>query len=159
MLQKNIVVSLCLNQLRCRVYNIHRNLPVDKNAVTLPQKRQHILTNTCEAPTIDSVLTLYVPFCSQSEYKYMFPFYVIAPHWHDTGSWNISSCKTRTYLFSWCFITLALIAQIVRAIDVNPKVGDSSPPQVETFSVSKTLTLSQEHQFVRRKWLLLPAHS
>ena len=25
--------------------------------------------------------------------------YVITPHWHDTGSWNSSSCKTRTYLF------------------------------------------------------------
>ena len=35
----------------------------------------------------------------------------------------------------------------------------SSPPQVETFSVSKTLTLSQEHPFVCRKWMLLPAHS
>ena len=31
---------------------------------------------------------------------------------------------------------------------MNPKVGGSSPPQVETFSVSKTLTLSQEHPFV-----------
>ena len=28
---------------------------------------------------------------------------------------------------------------------MNSKVGGSSPPQVETFSVSKTLTLSQEH--------------
>ena len=35
----------------------------------------------------------------------------------------------------------------------------SSPLQVETFSVSKTLTLSHEHSFVCRKWLLLSAHS
>ena len=35
----------------------------------------------------------------------------------------------------------------------------SSPRQVETFSVSKTWTLSQEHPFMCRKWVLLPAHS
>ena len=40
-----------------------------------------------------------------------------------------------------------------------PKVGGSSPPEVETFSVSKTSTLSQDHPFVSRKWMLLPAHS
>ena len=28
---------------------------------------------------------------------------------------------------------------------MNSKVGGSSPPKVETFSVSKTLTISQEH--------------
>ena len=52
----------------------------------------------------------------------------------------------------------AVIAQMVRAFGMNPKVGGSSPPSVETFSVSKTLTLSQEHRFVCRKWMLLPAH-
>ena len=26
-------------------------------------------------------------------------FYVIPPHWHDTGSRNPSACKTRTYIF------------------------------------------------------------
>ena len=54
---------------------------------------------------------------------------------------------------------LAMIAQMVRAFGMNPKVGDSSLLQVEPFSVSKTLTLSQEHPFVYRKWMLLPAHS
>ena len=49
---------------------------------------------------------------------------------------------------------LALIAQMVRAFGMNPKVGSSSPPQVETFSVSKTLTLSQEHPFMCRKLML-----
>ena len=38
-------------------------------------------------------------------------------------------------------------------------VGGSSSPRVETFSVSKTFTLSQEHPLVSRKWMLLPAHS
>ena len=48
---------------------------------------------------------------------------------------------------------------MVRAFGMNPKVGGSSPPYVETFSVSKTLTLSQEHLFVCRKWMLLPVHT
>ena len=29
----------------------------------------------------------------------IFTFYVIPPHWHDTGSWNSSLNKARTYLF------------------------------------------------------------
>ena len=59
----------------------------------------------------------------------------------------------------WDSKCLALKSQMVRAFGMNPKVGCSSPPQVETFSVSKTLTLSQEHPFVCRKWMLFPAHS
>ena len=39
---------------------------------------------------------------------------------------------------------------MVRAFDMNPQVGGSSPPQSETFFVSKTLTLSQEHPFVSK---------
>ena len=31
--------------------------------------------------------------------KHIFTFYVIPPHWYDTGGWNPSSNKTRTYLF------------------------------------------------------------
>ena len=34
---------------------------------------------------------------------------------------------------------------------ITTKVGDSSSPQVETFSLSKTLTLSKEHPFLCRK--------
>ena len=30
--------------------------------------------------------------------KNVFPIYIIPPRWHNTGSWNPSSCKTRTYL-------------------------------------------------------------
>ena len=37
--------------------------------------------------------------CLQREQKHIFTFYVIPPHWHETGSWNPSSSKTRTYLF------------------------------------------------------------
>ena len=60
---------------------------------------------------------------------------------------------------TWDRKCLALIAQMVRAFGMNPKVGGSSPVLVETFSVSKTFTLSQEHPFVCRKWMLVPAHS
>ena len=30
--------------------------------------------------------------------------YIIPPHWHGTGSWNPSSCKTRIYLF--CIVNI-----------------------------------------------------
>ena len=69
------------------------------------------------------------------------------------------SIRQSQYSTTWDSKCLALIAQMVRAFGMNPKVGGSSPPQVETFSVSKTLTLSQEHSFLCRKWMLLPAHS
>ena len=42
--------------------------------------------------------TLYV-LNFQREEKHIFTFCVIPRHWHDTGSWNASSSKTRTYLF------------------------------------------------------------
>ena len=51
------------------------------------------------------------------------------------------------------------MAQMVRAFGMNLKVGGSSPPQVETLSVSKTLILSREHPFMCRKLMLLPTHS
>ena len=31
--------------------------------------------------------------------KHIFTFFVIPPHWYDTGGWNPSSNKTRTYPF------------------------------------------------------------
>ena len=37
--------------------------------------------------------------CHCSTLTHMYIFYVIAPHWHNTRSWNPSSCETRTYLF------------------------------------------------------------
>ena len=54
--------------------------------------------------------------------------------------------KKHLYHRSWYSKTLgrkflALIAQMVRAFGINPKVGGSSLPQAETFSVSKTLTI------------------
>ena len=42
-------------------------------------------------------LTLYVLNFSEGT-KRIFTFYVIPPHWHDTGSWNPSSSMTRTYI-------------------------------------------------------------
>ena len=36
---------------------------------------------------------------------------------------------------------MALIAQMFKAFGMDPKGGGSNPPQVETFSVSKILTL------------------
>ena len=43
----------------------------------------------------------------QKTYTCVFTFYVIPPHWYDTGSWNPSSSMTRTYPFCqyhgcWC---------------------------------------------------------
>ena len=55
------------------------------------------------------------------------------------------------YSNTWDSKCMALIAQVVRAFGMNPKVGGSSPPQVETFSVSKSLTLSQEYLLVSCK--------
>ena len=56
---------------------------------------------------------------------------------------------------TWDSKCLALIAHTVRAFSMNPKIGGSSLPQIETFSVSRTLTDSQEHPFVCRKWMLV----
>ena len=42
-------------------------------------------------------LTLYV-LSFQRKQRHKFIFYVMPPHWHDTCSWNSSSCNTRTYL-------------------------------------------------------------
>ena len=60
-------------------------------------------------------------------------------------------------VFKYMGQQMALIAQVVRAFGMNPKVGGLSSTQVETFSVSKSSTLLQEHLFVSRKWMLLPA--
>ena len=54
------------------------------------------------------------------------------------------------YSKPWDRQYLALIAQMVRAFGMNPKVGGSSPPQV-SFSVSKSFTLSHEHPLMCRK--------
>ena len=53
-------------------------------------------TNTTTLRNMDKLVTLsfYVLIC-QREQKYIFTFYVIPPHWHDTGSWNPASSKTK----------------------------------------------------------------
>ena len=58
------------------------------------------------------------------------------------------------FLDEWDSKCLALIAQMARAFGINPKVGGSSPPQVEIFSVSKTLIVPQEHPPVCREWMM-----
>ena len=66
-------------------------------------------------------------------------------HWGKTLDPFETSITAHIYIYIYvcvCVCILALIAEMVRAFDMNPKVGGSSPPQVETFSVSKTLTLS-----------------
>ena len=60
---------------------------------------------------------------------------------------------THQYSQSWDSKCLAIVAQMVRVFGMTPEVGGSCPPQVETFSVSKTVL--QEHPFVCRKWMLL----
>ena len=49
--------------------------------------------------------------------KHVFPIYIIPLHWHDTGSWNPSSCKTMTYLVYTVNIMAAdgLVTQAARA--------------------------------------------
>ena len=48
---------------------------------------------------------------------------------------------------TWYREYLTSIRQVVRAFDMNPKVAGLSATRVETFSVSKTSTLSKEHSF------------
>ena len=48
----------------------------------------------------------------------------------------------------WDSKCLTPIAHMIRIFGMYPKVGISSPPQVDTFSVSNTLSLSQEHPLV-----------
>ena len=43
------------------------------------------------------LLTLYMLNFQRVQNK-CFNFFVIPPHWYDLGSWNPSSCETRTYL-------------------------------------------------------------
>ena len=54
---------------------------------------------------------------------------------------------------------LVLVTQIAKVFDMNPTLGCSSPSQVETFSMSETLTLSQVYLFVSRKWMLSLTHN
>ena len=54
--------------------------------------------------------------------------------------WQVQTSESQLST-TWGGKCLALIAQIVRALGMNPKFRGSSPLQVETFSVSKTLTL------------------
>ena len=68
-----------------------------KSDSNLISRLQHL--NTLKPSDVDfDDLTLYVLNFSEGR-KHIFTFHVIPPHWYDTGSWNPSSNKTRTYLF------------------------------------------------------------
>ena len=48
--------------------------------------------------TLDAIhLALYV-LHFHMKHKNVSVIYIIPPHWHDSGSWNISSCKGWTYI-------------------------------------------------------------
>ena len=77
--------------------------------------------------------------------------------WFFPRTVNISNVyATSKYLYyqskyskTWDSTCLALITQMARTFGMGPKVGGSSLSR----------TLSQEHPFVCRKWMPLPAHS
>ena len=62
---------------------------------------------------------LHARFFRDNKKSYVFTFHVIPPHWHDTGSWNPSSSKTRTYhVLSYIVIIMdadVLVTQGARA--------------------------------------------
>ena len=47
---------------------------------------------------------LHGKFFRGNKNTHIFTFYVILPHWHDTGGWNPSSSKTRANLFYIVYI-------------------------------------------------------
>ena len=59
-------------------------------------------------------------FFSKQKHKHVFTISIIPPHWHDTGSWNPSSCKTKSCLFH--------IANIMAADDLATQ-GTWAPSQ------------------------------
>ena len=63
--------------------------------------------------------------------------------------WNIYFCEVQSNSNKFLLLLYAYTKFIY---------GGSRPYQVETFSVSKTLTLSQEHPFVCQKLMLLPTN-
>ena len=64
------------------------------------------------------------------------------PRWVDICMCTLYSSYSSTFTVfkTWDSTCLALIAQMARARDMNPKIGGSSPPQVGTFSVFDTFT-------------------
>ena len=71
------------------------------------QVNQHSIYDKWQVETVFALkfLSLYTLKFSE-EQKHIFTWYVIAPHWHDTGGWNPFSSKTKIYKFyivnSWC---------------------------------------------------------
>ena len=52
-----------------------------------------------QSPHNTTILTHYMLNFSEGTKIQTFTFYVIPPLWHDTGSWNPASSKSRTYVF------------------------------------------------------------
>ena len=72
----------------------------------------------------------------QKEQKHIFTFYVIPPHWYDTGSWNPSSCKTRTrtYLFYIVNITAADVNVCPKRLNLTPPPPPPPPLILQDFA-------------------------
>ena len=84
-------------------------------------------------PLLEPMLTLWDVII------YPCPWYLLLAHKSSYDSLVLSLWYPHTYI------------KIYIAFGKNPKVGGSSPPKVETFSVLKTWTLSQEHLFMCTK--------
>ena len=85
---------------------------------------------------IATIVCLLNPVCAifyPMEQKHnIFIFYVIPPHWSDTGCWNLSSSKTITYLFylantmcvgflaTWARVTATMILTMLNRINSVP---------------------------------------
>ena len=66
--------------------------------------------------------TLYVLNWSKGK-KHIFTFYIIPPHWHDTGSWNPTPSKTRTDLYLFHIVNIMGADDLrVRSMCVSCKI-------------------------------------
>ena len=73
-------------------------LPGDTWSQSMNSYGMDLIITECSGSSMRKVNPLYAKFL-QREQKHIFTFYVIPPCWHDTGNWNPSLSKTRTYLF------------------------------------------------------------
>ena len=91
------------------------------------------MSPTCTQPLSEQVLDfgakyhycnpLRAKFCWWN-IKHIFTFYVIRPHWYDSGDWNPSSNKTRAYPF--------YIVNIIAADVLAPCVARTSAAMILT---------------------------
>ena len=89
-----------------------------------------VLFGTMEYPLASCFVQLnplHAKCCRGSIHMY-FHFYVIPPHWYDTGSWNPSSWKPRTCLFSVVNIMGVDVIGDARSQDISGPVSDIGKP-------------------------------